>query len=540
TVHSKFQSIYSMGEFIGAQLQLDCGPLLGTFVGTVVDVSNEKVTLRDASRNGLPSDTSEVTLHRSSIVSIVMLQSKDALAAAATTSASTETAKQQPKKQQLTATSASATSAAAIAKQQRTAEKLMSIPNATPAYICSSPPVKAPSHFSGSNKKKQQQPKDSPMQQQQQQRGVTPTRKTPIGEQQYRQQQDTSASVPGNNGGSAFVPYRGSKLPQQNASAQKQQPRHNAFSMSAGDMMDDFDFEGNLALFDKQAFYAMVDSGQTPEPDLVRTAQPPQPEPKLRPDQSVLLPGGAAPAAPSIQVPCKVDCQFATDVGLPVPSVTEELRVAVLSAADKAGLTAARLAEAFGRSASEFLVQQMGGASRLQPGNQHQLPQVAVLVGPGRRGLMGLSMARHLANKEVRVHVYCSERELAASSELAQEVQLFRTTGCPVVHSCRDLPWLLDYIVLATSEPDSPEHTLALWCRSNRAPVVGVCPQQRNPARLECKINLQYCLPVPVDAGYGSTYLVDAGITKHVYRQVGILYASPFGHRSVVQLHAAN
>uniref|UniRef100_A0A1I8GQ56 DFDF domain-containing protein n=1 Tax=Macrostomum lignano TaxID=282301 RepID=A0A1I8GQ56_9PLAT len=252
-----------MGEFIGAQLQLDCGPLLGTFVGTVVDVSNEKVTLRDASRNGLPSDTSEVTLHRSSIVSIVMLQSKDALAAAATTSASTETAKQQPKKQQLTATSASATSAAAIAKQQRTAEKLMSIPNATPAYICSSPPVKAPSHFSGSNKKKQQQPKDSPMQQQQQQRGVTPTRKTPIGEQQYRQQ---------------------------NASAQKQQPRHNAFSMSAGDMMDDFDFEGNLALFDKQAFYAMVDSGQTPEPDLVRTAQPPQPEPKLRPDQSVLLP----------------------------------------------------------------------------------------------------------------------------------------------------------------------------------------------------------------------------------------------------------
>uniref|UniRef100_A0A1I8GDP4 LSM14 domain-containing protein n=1 Tax=Macrostomum lignano TaxID=282301 RepID=A0A1I8GDP4_9PLAT len=136
--------------FVGAKLQLDCGPSVGTFVGTIVDVSDEKLTLKNALRNGLPSDTGLVTLHRSSIVSITMLRSPGEQASDSTVSTASTTLQQVKDKENKIdhrVIEASLQEKTQQQQQQQQArreaarERLMSIPNATPVYICQNSPI---------------------------------------------------------------------------------------------------------------------------------------------------------------------------------------------------------------------------------------------------------------------------------------------------------------------------------------------------------------------------------------------------------------
>lgn len=85
-----------------------------------------------------------------------------------------------------------------------------------------------------------------------------------------------------------------------------------------------------------------------------------------------------------IVVPAPDSREYATDDGLVIPSVTQELRRQLFAAAEQRGLSLDRQTELMGRAATEMALQLLGGGHRLNPHNTHQWPTVVILVGPHR------------------------------------------------------------------------------------------------------------------------------------------------------------
>jgi enhancer of mRNA-decapping protein 3 len=121
---------------------------------------------------------------------------------------------------------------------------------------------------------------------------------------------------------------------------------------------DEFDFEKNLALFDKRAVFAAIES-ENDSP--MHPAKAQSKDHKYRCDENVL------PSKPAIFRQIKtdaVDTEFVTDLGLVVPSVSREVRSRLLKLAADKGLSTERQIEAVGRSAAEMVLQLLGGSAR--------------------------------------------------------------------------------------------------------------------------------------------------------------------------------
>lgn len=140
----------------------------------------------------------------------------------------------------------------------------------------------------------------------------------------------------------------------------------------------DFDFEKNLALFNKQAIWDEINNSQ--KPDVVRQADNirKQQQNKYRHDENII----AGPVVcRQISVPKNDVGEYLTDNGLVIPSISYSLRSKLFTIADKYGLTWERRAELMGRCATELSLQLVGGGHRLSPHNTHQWPVVVVLCG---------------------------------------------------------------------------------------------------------------------------------------------------------------
>lgn len=83
-----------------------------------------------------------------------------------------------------------------------------------------------------------------------------------------------------------------------------------------------------------------------------------------------------------ITVPKQDFCEYVTDDGLIIPSISRSLRKKLWEAAERVGLTWERRIELIGRAATEISIQLLGGGHRLNPHNTHQWPTVVVLCGP--------------------------------------------------------------------------------------------------------------------------------------------------------------
>lgn len=83
-----------------------------------------------------------------------------------------------------------------------------------------------------------------------------------------------------------------------------------------------------------------------------------------------------------IIVPKQDFCEYVTDEGLIIPSISRSLRKKLWETAERVGLTWERRIEMMGRAAVEISVQLLGGSHRLNPHNTHQWPTVVVLCGP--------------------------------------------------------------------------------------------------------------------------------------------------------------
>ncbi|KAJ8407800.1 hypothetical protein AAFF_G00268440 [Aldrovandia affinis] len=318
-----------------------------------------------------------------------------------------------------------------------------------------------------------------------------------------------------------------------------------------GDGMDegldtDFDFEGNLALFDKAAVFSQIDTSERRGNGARSRGTPGERTPsRYRHDENILE---AKPIVyRQITVPQHGGKEYCTDSGLVVPSVSYELHKRLLSVAERHGLTLERRLEMTGVCASQMALTLLGGPNRLTPKNVHQRPAVALLCGPHVQGAQGISCGRHLANHEVEVILFLPNFVKMLES-ITNELTLFGKTGGKQVSSVKDLPDTPVDLVINCLDchenaflRDQPWYRAAAdWANQNRAPVLSIDPPVSGQEQaVEAKWSLSLGLPLPLAESAGRVYLCDVGVPRQVFQEVGVKYHSPFGCKFVIPLHSA-
>ncbi|KAM9410139.1 enhancer of mRNA-decapping protein 3-like isoform 2-T3 [Pholidichthys leucotaenia] len=336
-------------------------------------------------------------------------------------------------------------------------------------------------------------------------------------------------------------------------------PRRNSLRMGSGPMRaknaecfgdgmgqnldTDFDFEGNLALFDKVAVFSQINESNSSKPQH-HGSQAEQRTQSYRHNENILE---VKPVAyRQITVPQHEGREYCTDTGLVVPSIPYELHKRLLAAAERWGLSLERRLEAIGVCASQMALSLLGGPNRLTPKNVHQRPTVVLLCGPHIQGAQGISCARHLANHEVEVILFLPNF-VKIQEPVTSEVSLYSKTSGKQVVNVKDLPTTpVDLVINCLGSHENPmlrEHpwyqSAADWANQNRAPVLSIDPPvSEQPQAVEGKWTLSLGLPLPLADKDSRVYLCDIGIPKMVYQEVGISYHSPFGCKFVIPLHS--
>ncbi|XP_048825280.1 enhancer of mRNA-decapping protein 3-like [Brienomyrus brachyistius] len=305
----------------------------------------------------------------------------------------------------------------------------------------------------------------------------------------------------------------------------------------------DFDFEGNLALFDKAAVFSEINTlerrGNGARAPGERTPS------RYRHDENILE--GVPVVYRQIAVPQPGGKEYCTDSGLVVPSIPYELHKRLLAEAERLGLSLERRLEMTGVCASQMALTLLGGPNRLTPKNVHQRPTVVLLCGPHVQGAQGIGCGRHLANHGVEVVLFLPNF-VKMLEAVTVELALFGKTGGQQVSSVRDLPdGPVDLVVncLDCHENaflrEQPWYRAAAdWANQNRAPVLSIDPPVSGREQaVEAKWSLSLGLPLPLAESAGRVYLCDIGLPRQVFPEVGITYRSPFGCKFVIPLHPA-
>lgn len=516
-------------QWLGKGVDLNCGPL-GVFQGIIdsVHLDEQTITIKNVIHNGMPSKMSSVTIEARDIKNIEFVE---------TTSASTSSSRKQATVSTITV---------AKKKQRPVAESL-----AKTSTVPSSANKKSPAVFTDRD------------------RGASP-----------RKNNFQSSE------GSGFHSYKqveGHRTPNK----RHQQRDEDCFGVDVNMIHKDFDFERNLALFNKQLVFEQIESNQ---PDVVRlvdhnrrtttttTTKPKSStavsntaaavkasaatailannshgsEPKYRNDQNVL----AAHPTEYKQISSTEEAppgEYLTDTGLVIPAASLGLRERLVAAAEARGISKERLTELVARASTELSMQLLGGSRRLNPTNSHQAPYCVVLCGPGRQGAYGLATARHLAGQGIRTLAYLPDLPLYPP-HLASEWTLYKLcckgqeknkwTG-----NVKDLPTNqpIDLVVMALDDHEiweqergQPWHKGAIkWTAECRAPVLAIDPLATPLAPpVLTKASL---VPGPLPLWHeghsaGKVYLVNLAIPNKVYRDVGVHYTSPFGDKTYLPL----
>ncbi|KAH8303570.1 hypothetical protein KR018_003518 [Drosophila ironensis] len=355
---------------------------------------------------------------------------------------------------------------------------------------------------------------------------------------------------------------------------------------------EDFDFEGNLALFDKQAIWDDIESTHQ-KPDVVRhlvnNQQNPhhhhhhhhhQPEQKYRHDENIL----AQQPLQLRQIESMFDGgkDFVTDDGLIIPTIPPYVRNKIELSADKAGLSLQRQIDLLARGASDLAITLLGGARRLTPANNHQWPKIAIIcdgVKNIRAINIGASTGRQLASHGLKVMLYVEQVQLVQQNSSTPEICLFKATDNVIVHSVDALP-TPDLVILSTKTANLSD-SIKKWLSVNRASVLAIDPPPCGINDVAIKYSILPILPLngistsslsssaaatptPIAStsaaaaasgksatasasatatatatnNCGKLYLCNLGIPDKFYRDCGIKYKSPYGHKYVIPIHS--
>uniref|UniRef100_A0A182NSD0 Enhancer of mRNA-decapping protein 3 n=1 Tax=Anopheles dirus TaxID=7168 RepID=A0A182NSD0_9DIPT len=308
-------------------------------------------------------------------------------------------------------------------------------------------------------------------------------------------------------------------------------------------MMDvEFDFEKNLALFDKQAIWNEIDAIQTKATEgdrKQRNAPNSAAKTKYRHDENVL---GSTPAqyrqieigSGGAATPQGSQQEYVTDEGLVIPSVPCSLRHKVEEYAVSMGLSRERQNDFLARGATELALQLLGGSRRLTPNNQHQWPKI-VIVCEGTLNEVGISTARQLASHGLETVVYLSS--LTEATQHSTEVPLYMATGNKLTVDVNTLP-PCDLVIASVQNPKLGEQ-LRQWISYSRAPVLAIDPPGVGLQGVTIKCSILPVLPldgIDQNDACGRLYLCNIGIPSQLFRRAGITYKSPFD-KFVIPIH---
>lgn len=553
-------------SYVGCLVSLDCGEVLGTYQGQVknIDNSSQLLTICQAFRNGIKCEVPEITINAKDIKELKIVKS------------STEAQTQLPKQ------------ATPSKLSKETAKELDYVPS--PGRIREVTPTATreattnecgDSGFNSINGQRNYSNHESynsgyaqssssnnymSVSDRYMQEGnghVSPLRHTPTkdrGEEcnyrnrgtPNRDRSEEGFNGNGNRNGARHTPtkdenFRGRKnsaserthrssVPRKIEFRKKQQTRQDCFSAPVDSFLDDFDFEKNLALFDKKAVFEEIESAQ---PEEVRAVD--KKPSKYRCDENVLQSGPVV--LQQIKIPNQSGQIYVTDSGLVIPSIDYDLKNRLFTAAEQCGFSVDRRLEMIGRSSSEMVLQLIGGSSRLNPQNGHQLPTIVVLCGPHIQGAQGLNCARHLVNHGVKTIVFLPNF-IRMVQCVEQELKLFEMCGGKRYSTAQDIPTCaVDMIINCM---DSHENSVLQeqnwyqahikWATENRAQVFAIDPPMES-VPIQPKWCLWPCLPLALVKNSAQAYLCDLGLPKKVFKDVGITYKSPFSHKFIIPIH---
>ncbi|KAK3097432.1 hypothetical protein FSP39_009602 [Pinctada imbricata] len=558
-------------SFVGSIVSLDCGESLGTYQGQVMCINNssQDLTIHNAYRNGLKCSVPEITINACDIKELKII--KDPKEADQITAKEATPCKLSPENNENevfcpspvkvvdTPLGTSENGVPTKRKQSVGHDKYQcsyvdsmngninsngihrsrsdqKFPSSNGVAACRRSPMNEPGRFTPPARTSHTQTKMSPPGSGGMQKNVkfTPTKENQ--QSGFRPRRNSASDM------KSTCTSKRSTTPRKidfRKRSQSRDQQDDCFSAPNHSYLTDFDFEKNLALFDKKAVFEEIENAN---PDCVKVVEAKKPQ-KYRCDENVLQSGPVV--LQQIKVPNNVESvqQFVTDAGLIVPTISYELRTRLFSAATKFGFREDRQIEMVGRSVSEMVLQLLGGSTRLNPTNGHQLPTVVVLCGPHRQGAQGVNCARHLSNHNVKVKVFVpSYAQLPAA--LQEELNLFKFCDGIVTSSLQDLPsGAVDIIISAVESHDNDKLyqqgwfvAVTEWANQNRAPALSMDPPL-NGSRIKSKWSLSICLPLNFNVGTSQNFLCDLGFPKKVFQEVGIKYLSPFGHKFIIPLH---
>lgn len=259
------------------------------------------------------------------------------------------------------------------------------------------------------------------------------------------------------------------------------------FGSSASPALDDdFDFEGNLALFDKRALWEQMRATQAARPDLLPgRAQ----DDKFRHDENVLGGGGAGAGGAALLVPDELrgGLDYVTDEGVSVPSVTGRVRRQLWEGLRRLGLLEFSQA-LLARAAADVALRLVGGGRRLEARNAHQAPRVVALAGPHGAGAAGLACARLLASHGALAAAHLPAGAPAECVPLARELAAAALGDVALAPDLHALP-APDLVLLALYDPQLDDGQEAYgealrWAANSRAALVALEPPPRGWERV--------------------------------------------------------
>ncbi|XP_045777117.1 enhancer of mRNA-decapping protein 3 [Maniola jurtina] len=485
-----------MSKWVGYAVSVNCGEPLGCYQGTILEADGNTITLTKAFRNGFPYPKSQVTLNAADIKDLKIIEQARPTAAKQTHSTVAVTKNNKKCQRATVCENLQANPSHSNIQQNANNVNSKAVGAGGPA-----PPPAPP---------------------------APPARSKPIDIQGSTNHKNTTAGAAGSAGAGAAGGAAGRARPHERARRRDEACFGDAAEPACS---DDFDFEGNLALFDKQALWEEMRSAALARPDVV--------PPSFRHDENVL---GAAPPPQHIRLPDELrgPLVYAADDGRAVPSAAPRLRRAFWLGMRRRALLDAALT-LLARAAADVALRLAGGGRRLEPRNAHQAPVAVVLAAHHRLGACGVETARLLAAHGVRAHVLLCGASAQPCAELRHEVQSLQYAGGAVSARLSELP-APDVVVLALHDPlldDAQEpHAAALrWAGSARAAVLALEPPASGWEGVSCRAALQGGLPGALPAALGRVLLANVAPPAQLFRDLDVLYRPPFGASSVLALN---
>ncbi|KPJ07505.1 Enhancer of mRNA-decapping protein 3 [Papilio machaon] len=343
-----------MSSWVGYAVSVNCGEPLGCYQGTIVETDGSTITLTKAFRNGFPYPKSKVTLNAVDIKELKIIEESQSA----------------PPEQ--THSTVSVTKSNKKGQRATVCENLQANPSNLVNIVSNSSGNNVSAVQTGAGRGPPPGPPPGPC------------RSKPIDIQGPRSNKNIShsgfellsetycelmmmrcvgavgAACAGGYAAAGSVGAGGGASRGRGGAQEKARRRNEAcFGDDAESAMhDDFDFEGNLALFDKQV------------PEELRA------------------------------------CEYRTETGAAVPGVSDEVRRRLWAGlrgwAGGAGEAAGVL---LARAAADVALQLVGGGRRLDWRNAHQAPVCVAVAGPHRTGAAAVLAARLLASHGARAYV---------------------------------------------------------------------------------------------------------------------------------------